>query len=193
MAYDPDINSVFYSYLVLGGDACTTVFFDAETTGLSGNAELLQIGAVGSTSFSCCLYPDKGIPDRVSEITHIRAVDGLLYCEGKPVISGNHEEGLCAFIDYLKSFKKVILEGHNVQFDARMVLAAVNHCNTLEDFGAVVAGFSDTLPLLKKVLPGRKSNAQSKLVEEVLKDFSNSGHNSHIDALNLKKIVERYL
>ncbi|XP_046406334.1 uncharacterized protein LOC124171235 [Ischnura elegans] len=191
MAYDPDINSVFYSDLVPVGDACSTVFFDVETTGLSGNAELLQIGAVGSTSFSCYFYPHKGIPDRVSEITSLRAVDGLLYYEGKPVISGELEEGLCAFIDYLKSFKKVVLVGHNVQFDARMVLAAVNHCNKLDDFGAVVAGFSDTLPLLKKVLPGRKSYAQGKLVEEVLQDFSNSGHNAHIDALNLKKICEK--
>ena len=61
-------------------------------------------------------------------------------------------------------------------------------CNLLNPFRECVAGFVDTLPLFKNVLPERKTYSQESLVTDLL-GVSYEAHDSLEDVRALQKLV----
>ena len=91
----------------------------------------------------------------------------------------NITECLKELTDFLKASKsRVVLAAHNGRvFDSRTLVKALFKENLLDAFQSVVMGFLDTLPLFKKLLPGRQSYKQESLVKDCLNksyDFNKS-------------------
>ncbi|KYQ50077.1 Fatty acid synthase, partial [Trachymyrmex zeteki] len=139
------------------------VYFDLETTGFSNDADILQIAAVYQIS-TCA-----------SKATGLCHVNSNLYLRGKEIETFtivNALESFKQFLDSLSKTKKCLLVAHNASFDTPQLIRVIINENMLNDFG-MIAGFSDTLMMLKKMLPERKGLDQFKL-ETVAKDFLES-------------------
>ena len=153
------------------------VIFDIETTSLSRESELTQLAAVNtefSVSFSEFVLPTGPITSGASSVTGLttngRGSGRRLCKHGKPVSAVDSAVALKKFLDWLLSFKSsVILVAHNChQFDLSVFLNAVLEANLDESFDKVVVGFADTLPLLRKALPGKASYALPALFADVV-------------------------
>ena len=153
------------------------VIFDVETTSLSRESELTQLVAVNnesSVSFSEFVLPTGPITSGASSVTGLTTKgrgSGRRLCKhGKPVSAVDSAMALKKFLDWLLSFKSsVILVAHNChQFDLSVFLNAVLEANLDESFDKVVVGFADTLPLLRKALPGKASYALLALFADVV-------------------------
>lgn len=146
-------------------EICEVVYFDLETSGFAYTADILQIAAkCGDFTFSAYASPTKKIESKASEITGLRDVAGELYLHGQKVDSTPLEYVLQSFLKYLQQLKKLcLLVAHNAAFDTPRLLLAVRNNSMVDDFGAIVVGFSDTLPLLKKIYPDRKGPGSFKL------------------------------
>ncbi|XP_046492460.1 uncharacterized protein [Neodiprion pinetum] len=157
------------------------------------STDILQIAAK-SQSFRFCSYvnPTQVVDARASAITGLNNVAGELHLHGQRVDSIPIKDALVAFYEFLKLFKKpFLLVAHNATFYAtRLVLAANGHSMT-EDFQLVVVGFSDTLPLLKKIYLERKGPGMFKL-EKLAEDILNLKTNTRFhDALYDVEILEQ--
>ena len=102
----------------------------------------------------------------------------------------NITECLKEFIDFLKASKsRVVLAAHNGRvFDSRILVKALFKENLSDAFQSVVMGFLDTLPLFKKLLPGRQSYKQESLVKDCL-NKSYDVHNSLEDVKSLRNLL----
>ena len=172
------------------------VIFDVETTSLSRESELTQLAAVNTetgTSFNEFVLPAGPITPGASSVTGLTTKgrgNGRQLCKhGKPISAVDSATALRKFLDWLLSFKTaVILVAHNChQFDLSVFLNAVLVANLEESFDKVVAGFTDTLPLLRKALPGKASYALPALFADVV-GGQFSAHDAAADTEALMKV-----
>ena len=134
--------------------------------------------------------PKHGISSQASKANKLNVVAGQLLYKSRPVKALALTECLKEFLQFLKSLQsKVILAAHNGKvFDSRILIRALLAANLLSELQDVVIGFVDTLPMLKQLLPGRKSYKQEELVKDCLhKNYD--AHNGLEDVKSLRALL----
>ena len=172
------------------------VFFDLKTPSFSKTSGILQIAAK-CEKFEFIVYlkpsPIQKISEEASQIHGLRVVEGKLQLHRKSVITVTISEALLAFYEFLCSFgKKCILIAHNYSFDYPRLMNAIRTVYMKEHFQAIVHGFCDTLPAIKKSTEkkGRRANKLENLANEFGIN-SNNAHNALHDVVMLKQVLEK--
>ena len=137
---------------------CTYCVLDLETTGLSAKTEkITEIGIMKVKNgevidkFSEFVNPEKHIPERVSEITHI--TDDMV------IDSPKIDE---IFPKVLEFIKGSVLVAHNASFDIGFLKNVAKELGYEFDFTYV-----DTLPLARKLYPTLKKHKLGKIAEHL--------------------------
>ncbi|KYQ49305.1 hypothetical protein ALC60_11637 [Trachymyrmex zeteki] len=98
------------------------VYFDLETTGLSNDADILQIAAICNNKiFNVYIKSLKQISTGASTVTKLCYINSKLYLRDKEVETFtivNALELFKQFLDSLSKTKKCLLVAHNASFDA---------------------------------------------------------------------------
>lgn len=178
--------------LKLIADNYEIMYFDLETSGFAYSAYILQIAAkCGLFKFSIYATPTKMIDPRATEVTGLKNIGGELHLRGEKVDTIPMKEALLAFLAFLKSQNKpCLLVAHKAKFDVPRLITCIRKNLLIDDFRAVVIGFSDTLPLLKKKYPERKGQGMFKL-EKLAVDILNIQANEKFhDALYDVEVLE---
>ncbi|KAF2883108.1 hypothetical protein ILUMI_23063 [Ignelater luminosus] len=169
------------------------VFFDLETSSFSKHSDILQIAAQGNKStFSVYINPIQKIAPQASEANGLTNVKGELMFNGTRVPSIPLRLALDAFRNFLRKLKHpVVLVAHNCKFDAPILINSVKKMSMVDEFGSVVVGFADTLPLIKSVT-NREGKGECTLtgLAAWLNISADGVHNAVYDVLTLVKIVE---
>ncbi|CAH0388464.1 unnamed protein product [Bemisia tabaci] len=172
------------------------VFFDLERTGHRAGDEIIRIGAINKDNIFCrYILPKNDIPAVASVLTGLRKVDGKLHLRGEVKETTTLKEALQDFLKYLRQFNKpVIMIGHNcLHLDCRFLLNSLRQYRLLGQFTRIVQGFTDSVPLLKKYLPGRPSFNLKHLAVDILSQNSNlETQETHTDATTLIHIFRKY-
>jgi len=175
---------------------CSIVYFDLETSGLSANADILQIAAkCEERIFNVYIKPTQPISAGATDITGLYSVAGELFHNNKQIDTVDSKEALQAFKEFLnKNSKPCLLVAHNAPFDAPRLLRSILSHTMLEDF-KMITGFSDSLQVFKKVLPKRKGAGKfklSNLAKDFLQneDFDEKFHDAEFDVIVLEKLVD---
>ena len=93
-----------------------------------------------------------------------------------------------SFIEWLPA--NSVLYAHNAKrFDARFVVRAMESLQLIPDFQGKCFGFVDTLPLIKKLYPGRKSYKQGNLVKDLI-DIEYDAHDALADVRALQALID---
>ncbi|KAK0160250.1 hypothetical protein PV328_007678 [Microctonus aethiopoides] len=169
------------------------VFFDLETSSFSKQSDILQIAAqYNESKFSVYVNPIQKIAAQASEANGLTNVRGELMLNGTRVPSIPLRLALDAFRNFLTKLKHpVVLVAHNCKFDAPILMNSMKKMTMTDDFGSVVVGFADTLPLIKSVT-NRKGKGECTLtgVASWLQISADGAHNAVYDVLMLVKIIE---
>ncbi|XP_015512661.2 uncharacterized protein LOC107219088 [Neodiprion lecontei] len=168
------------------------VFFDLETSSFSKQSDILQIAAQYDKSFSVYVNPTQKIAAQASEANGLTNVRGKLMLNGTRVPSIPLRLALDAFHNFLTKLKHpVVLVAHNCKFDAPILINSVKKMTMTDDFGSVVVGFADTLPLIKSVT-NRKGKGECTLtgLASWLQISADGAHNAVYDVLMLVQIIE---
>lgn len=177
---------------------CKIVYFDLETSGFLKTADILQIAATcNDISFSVYINPTQLIHQKASDATGLRNIKGELYYNNIKVNSIPLHDALLAFHQYLHTYcNPCILVAHNASFDASHLLLAIKNCLMLNDFN-FVAGYTDSLAILRRKIPDRKGEGMfelSVLAKDLLNIYSNDNfHEAMYDVIIFKKIVDLML
>ena len=173
---------------------CEIVYFDLETSGLEGTADILQIAATCKQKiFNIYINPIQVISKSATKITGLSAIAGQLYLHDQVLETFSIDEALISFRQFLSLFKKkCILVAHNARFDVPKLLRAIIDNSMINEF-SVIVGFADSLALFKKVLPERKGPGKFKLIT-LAHDFlenerSERWHDAEFDIVVLEKLV----
>ncbi|KAK0170577.1 hypothetical protein PV328_008414 [Microctonus aethiopoides] len=130
------------------------VHFDLETSGLSANAHILQIGAVcGEQIFHVYIHTRQNISSAASKMTQLFHKCGQLFYKNKEVET-------LRISDALKSFEQFLW---NLSERKKNILKKIS-------------GFADSLQLFRKEMPDRKGPGKFKL-KTLAKDFLQSSDN----------------
>ena len=134
--------------------------------------------------------PTKPITSGASETTKITVHGHNVYFKDTLVPSVDPRTGLAQFISFLRELKKPILVAQNCDnFDSKVLVNNLTEHNMLEEFEEIVEGFSDTLPLFKKLLP-KESHSQQDLAKKYLKkDYE--AHNAIADCRCLQELLKK--
>ncbi|XP_043475871.1 uncharacterized protein LOC122507311 [Leptopilina heterotoma] len=170
------------------------VYFDLETSGLSAKADILQIAAIcNDISFSVYLNPTQEISQRASEVTGLQNVEGNLLLNGRKVQSFPLSTAMKKFFLFLADLEcRCILVVHNAIFDCPRLMLAIKNAGMMDHFQLVVQGFTDTLPIVKKIT--RKTEKGANSLEGLAKSLNitaDSAHNALFDVCILQEIVQK--
>ncbi|XP_077999429.1 uncharacterized protein LOC144452249 [Glandiceps talaboti] len=169
----------------------TPVIFDIETTSAYSTAEITQLSArYDQHQFEEYILPRQPISQIASEKTHLTIVGGKLCYKGQPVQCVPKETCLTKFLAFLKNVHNPILVGHNCRsFDCRYLIKSLQDTSLLDQFLTTVAGFVDSLPLFKSILPGRNSYSQESLANDYVGQIYDA-HNATADVIMLQRLIE---
>ena len=174
--------------------ACITIFFDLETSSFSRKSDILQIAAqYKKSTFSVYVNPVQKIAQQASDANGLTNVNGQLMLNGTTVTSVPLKLALHTFHSFITKLKNsVVLVAHNCRFDSSILINSIKKMLMIDDFGSVVIGFSDTLPLIKSVT-NRKAKGECTLtgLASWLKISTDCAHNAVHDVLMLIKILEK--
>lgn len=185
----------------------TTIIFDLETTGFGSNAEVIQIAAkYRDQEFNRYIFPSNGIPNVVSKITKLWIEEGELILkngyEYRRIDTTSPREACVSFISFLRDISHdIILVAHNgVKFDGPQIVKTMNAVGLLEEFGSIVRGFTDTIPIFKssQELASRVTEKGSfkltVLADDYLEPDSAIGaHNAKVDVQMLDDLLNRFM
>ena len=101
------------------------ISFDVETTSLDDDNEIVQLSAVTeNSSYNRYVVPETPILSHASKVTGLTVVGNSLMLKGAPVPTVSIYDCLSDFILWVQTFKKpMLLDGHNVQFDSKALVA----------------------------------------------------------------------
>ena len=95
---------------------------------------------------------------------------------------------LSYLLGFLRNFSNAVLVGHNIlNFDANILLHALEKTEMLVDFKSIVHGFTDSLHMFKLRHPGMDSYSQENLVKALLHE-EYSAHEAVEDTAMLEKL-----
>lgn len=122
-----------------------------------------------------------------------------LFLRGEKVATTPVKEAVEAFLSVLRSVGgsgKVVLVAHNAfGFDANAVLKLVASVGLTAELRVLVAGFADTLPLFRELLPERvkqgKRFSLAALAQDLLDGETFTLHEALEDVKVLEKLMER--
>ena len=158
-------------------------------------SEILQIAAVcGDQQFNQYIKPTIPIDVRATKVHKLTFVGGTLKHQGNPVDAVTAPEGLRKFSDFVNSFNKPILIGHNIQvYDLPILMTQMSIHNVLDEFKPKVGGFIDTLKLAKKIWDKETcggNHKQGTLVKTFL-GIAYEAHNALADVTSLQQLYLR--
>ncbi|KAK0071574.1 hypothetical protein PV325_012655, partial [Microctonus aethiopoides] len=184
--------------ILISSGNCSFVYFDIETSGFSNSADILQIAAkFKNKTFNVYIKPTQPIDYQAFKVTGLENIKGDLYLYGKPLKAIALKEALISLLEFLNfSSKPCILIAHNARFDSSHLLRAIISLSMVEEFQKI-AGFTDTLGLLKKRFSDRKGPNLFKL-QRLAQDFlqvqpSGKFHEAIYDVEILEKLSDAYL
>jgi len=132
---------------------CRPVLVDIETTGFSGDADIVQIAAkCGDAEFNAFIIPQKKFDPRASEVTGMTVEGGRLKRNGEVLTTVPAEQAVRDFFNFLKSCSsQVILAGHNFErFDGPRIMKLFAAHELAQHLCSITFGITDTLPLIKQ-------------------------------------------
>ncbi|KAK0177111.1 hypothetical protein PV328_001190 [Microctonus aethiopoides] len=174
------------------------VYFDLETTGLDASKEVVQIAAKYSeVEFNIYIKPEREFSSQASKFTGLHLKDNNLFYKCNLLISHSKLDAAKSFLQFLESINNtIILIAHNCfKFDCPALLDFLRNEGLLNEFSKLVAGFADSLPLLKlklkNKLGAKVSYRQEVLAEEFLDShLLSNAHNAANDVDVLQKLIE---
>ena len=175
------------------------VIFDLETTGLLTNqCEITQLAACKADSseppFSQYVLPTCDICLDASEITGLTIVtnaDGSrsLTKDNKLLDAVAAQAMLNAFLEWLPTSS--VLCAHNAKsFDVRVIVQALKRCSLLDAAQEKIAGFVDTLPLLREKRPTATSHTLGALHQCLFDEPIAGAHDASGDVRALRRILQ---
>ncbi|KAK0075914.1 hypothetical protein PV326_011190, partial [Microctonus aethiopoides] len=178
--------------------SAVVVYFDLETTGLDASKEVVQIAAKYSeVEFNIYIKPEREFSSQASKITGLHLKDNDLYYKCNLLISHSKLDAAKSFLQFLESINNtIILIAHNCfKFDCPALLDFLRNEGLLNEFSKLVAGFADSLPLLKLKLKNKRGAKASYRQEVLAEEFLDShllsnAHNAANDVDVLQKLVE---
>ena len=171
----------------------TFISVDVETTSNDNSGEIIELSAtLNDNEFDQYALPKSDISDRSSQITSLRKIGNVLLYKGSPVDTVGMRECTLKFLDWLNKIDgKKILYGQNSKgCDSRMICKAFRDVNLEKEFGQSVLGYSDTLPLFRRLYPNQESHTQEQLCKNLI-GYRYTAHNSLEDARALQNLVSR--
>ena len=186
------------------GITFTPVFFDLETSGLGGSAEIVQLAATTPSrcsTFMEYVLPCGSISKSASDVTGISigSKNGgrVLLKDGKVLPSKPLADTIRSFVEWLEGtgHQNIVLVAHNCfAFDLRVLLAQVLNLgdDATHQLLSAISGFADTLPALKEARPGRQSYTQEDLVSEFVGEAYDA-HSADGDVGSLEKLFHKTL
>jgi len=125
-----------------------------------------------------------------SKVTGIAVQHGKVYLHGQEMPTCTLQKCLEDFNEWLSTCENpVILIAHNAMFDATIFINACLNTNQYDTTSAKVAGFLDTLQVLKHYYPGKRNYKQSTLVLDILQT-SYTAHDALEDCKSLCQLYE---
>lgn len=171
------------------------VFFDLETTGLDVTDEITQIAAkCGNAMYNQYVIPSVPIPQEVTDLTGIRMIGPQMYVHGQPVNALAPAIAAITFTNFLANISgRVILIAHNCfYFDGPILTTLMARHAMMHKFRNVVAGFSDSLPLLKWRLPAVRCSGRGYKLADLAKEYLGNAYGAHDakrDVIMLEDVV----
>lgn len=186
-----DIEDITIPSIEFSVDNNPLIVFDLETTGLARTSDILQIACVcGDRQFSVYTRPTCSISIGASAATGLTYYGGVLKLKGEAVDSVTIAEGLKQFVDFVSSFPRAVLIGHNIQsFDVPVLIHNLSKHKLLERFEECIYGFVDTLKLSKRIYPKAEfgNYRQENLVQKLLGE-TYCAHNAEADVEVLQRL-----
>lgn len=172
---------------------CVPVIVDLETTGLLATDQIVQIAVkYQSEQRSWYMVPTKNISPQAAELTGLKMVRGELHHNGVCVPTTTPKEVANQLLEFVRQCgSTVFLVGHNIIcFDAPRIVKFFKEHGDINDFAACVAGFSDSLPLLKQgKLKKQALLAKKYLTGSSWEDIQRSAHNALTDCIVLHGLL----
>ncbi len=161
------------------------------------NCDITNIGAVcNDKEFQTYVLPDQEIPHVVVKKTKLSKVGETLFHRGEKVESLDAKTALTHFLEFISKFPRPILVAHNCKkFDSRILVYQLQKFDMITDFASVCDTFSDTVPFMMHVVPGRVgwgNYTQDNLVKDLLgSEYLENAHSALPDARNLQQLVKK--
>lgn len=143
--------------------------------------------------FSAYINPEQQIAPQTTEANGLTNVEGNLMLNGKRIPSKPRETVFQEFVTYLRQFqKRCILCAHNCKFDAPRLVRVIHMLLMISDFGEIIHGFTDTLPIIKRIIGKTEKGANTLTTLATSLNIPTDGaHNAEYDVSMLETIVER--
>ncbi|XP_034245806.1 uncharacterized protein LOC117647930 [Thrips palmi] len=174
-------------------DSPTVVIVDLETTGLDIGAHVMQVAAkCGRSIFNAYILPWKPISPQAAQITGFSRAGMNLFVHGVRKNTLTVHDAVDQFIRFLRSMGgNVVLVAHNAfNFDAFHLLRLVCSAGLWDELHEVCIGFSDTLPLYRKMYPYLGNHGLARLLQEFVPDEYFPLHNAVGDVRALDRLIE---
>ncbi|KAK0169186.1 hypothetical protein PV327_011725, partial [Microctonus hyperodae] len=164
------------------------------TGGFSKNCDILQIGAkYEQYEFSIYIKPTQTISEEASKVHGLRMIHDILVRHDESILTVSLSEALVGFYEFLSKFqRKCILTAHNCEFDYPRLMGALDKCFLKEHFRAIILGYSDSLPVIKKNT-GKTKKGENKL-ENIARELQINGDKAHdalYDVIMLDKVLKK--
>ena len=177
--------------MVLDKENNPKLFFDLETTGLGRNVDIIQIAAsCGDKMFNRYVLPRKTITKGATGATGITYENGDLIRNNKPLSAVTIPVALMDFVDFIKTFDKPVIIGHNIAaFDVPILFNRLKEFNMVAEFNSNISYFVDTLTLAraKYKRPHIENHKQETLVRTLL-GKTYDAHNAESDVRALQDL-----
>ncbi|XP_066596284.1 uncharacterized protein [Prorops nasuta] len=168
------------------------VIFDLETGDFTKKSDILQIAAkCNNLEFSVYIKPTQKISEQASAVHGLRFTDGVLKLHENLIITVTLFEAIVGFFEFLCLFeRKCILTAHNCAFDYPRIMQAIEQVFMKEHFKAIIEGFCDTLPIIRKTTgnKGKGSNKLQNLAINMQIDNANA-HDAIADVTMLEQVL----
>lgn len=180
--------------------SASKVVLDLETTDLAIDCDITQVAASlidGSATFERYVIPGKDISPGASKVTglysHLEHGQRALFKNGKRLDASSLPSALTAFVDWLPS-KSVLLAHNGCTFDMRVLVKALQGNGLLELATGKLAGFVDTLPVLKEVLSSSSTSSSvsyslGAIHQRLFKEPISGAHDALADVHALRKVL----
>ncbi|XP_031329286.1 uncharacterized protein LOC116160261 [Photinus pyralis] len=176
-------------------ESCVPVIIDLETTGFQAADEIVQIAVkCGSMEKSWYMIPKKNFHVKAAEVTGLKMTAGKLYHHGVCVSTTPPKEIVNQLLHFLQQCgDSVFLVGHNIiRFDAPRLIKFLKEHGEVKAFAECVAGFSDTMPLLKQGKVCKQSAlAETYLTGPYWEELHKSAHNAVTDCSVLDRLLNQ--
>lgn len=177
---------------------CAVVIIDTETTGLGGDAELVQLAArCGENSFDAYMLPTKKISPQAEEKTGLSVRGGDLYYHTEKVKTFPPADVAVNFLQFLcAQGSQVLLVGHNaIRFDVPHIMKFLSSHGLARALCSLTYGLTDTLPLLKQgkgISAKQEDLAKKYLTAPRWKSIIQGAHNAATDCLVLQGLLQHF-